>query len=95
MALSFDDRKRFADFFRIFIAVDRRTKKKCKQKKTQKTKSKSDELGPRIRGPSFYYQLIYHVSTCISILYHESKRIKHVKQLAIFSRSSFPITSCF
>ncbi len=54
MALSFDDRKRFADFFRIFIAVDRRTKKKCKQKKTQKTKSKSDELGPRIRGPCFY-----------------------------------------
>jgi len=79
MVLSFDDRKRFADFFRIFIAVDRRNKKKkrCKQKKSQKTKLTLDKIGSRIRGPSFFSTIplslraigIYYFASTISLSY--------------------------
>ena len=63
VVLSVDDQRKFASFFVLLIAIDRReNKRKASKKKSKPARQKHDELGPQIdpstglwRGPFFIF----------------------------------------
>jgi len=60
--LSFDDRNRFASFFIVLLKVDKRVnEKKAKSKGNQKTKHKSKDIGPPIRGPFLFFNYLVFI----------------------------------
>ena len=79
LVLSFEERKRLADYFVVLITVHKQVKvHEKKSKKAKKAKCKLTDIGPRIRGPilsfvegpSFFcttkmtFVLQYHIFLC-------------------------------
>lgn len=82
LILSLQEKKQFAAFVIILVAVNKRVKRVAKTKKRSKAKLKVKEKGPSIRGPLFVRyknQIIrYLYFFVLSILHNSLFSINHI-----------------